>query len=208
MLTAGPGPSIVLAKKKKEPERYRLIPGPYDKKRVADPDTPASSQTTLKGLTVRVEPLDREGRTEFIETIKPGMGDPFAPGPGRPEQFLVFRVLFDNKSGSPVTFQPGNVMLLTDRQMHRFPIDVTDLYLQAHRAGVDDPQRAANRVMPLMYDSSTTIRNGARRERLLVFRALPEDEKWRQLGMHFSYIQIDSDTHTLSFAYHKQIIED
>jgi hypothetical protein len=209
MLTAAPGPSTVLARKKnKEPERYRLIPGPYDKKRVADPDTPASSQTTLKGLTVRVEPLDAEARAEFIDGIKPGMADPFATAPGRPEQFMAFRVLFDNKTGYSVTFQPGNVAIITKRQNHRFPLDFTDLYLQAERAKIDDPQRATNRVMPLIYDTSTTIRNGTRKERLLVFRPLTDEEKWREFAMHFSYIQIDSDTHTLSFMYHKQIIED
>jgi len=209
LLTAGPGPSTVLAKKKsKEPERYRLIPGPFDKKRVADPDTPAVSQTTLKGLTVQVEPLEPEARAKFIAEIKPGMADPFATAPGRPEQFLVFRVLFDNKSGYQVTFQPGNVALMTKRMDHRFPLDFTDLYLQAERAELKDPQAATNRVMPLIYDTSTTIRDGTTKERLLVFRSLTDKQTWREFAMHFSYIQIDSDTHTLSFMYHKQTIED
>jgi len=209
LLTAGCGPSTVLAKKKsKAPERYRLVPGPYDKKRVADPDTPASSQTTLKGLTVQVEPLDAKARAAFIEAMKPGMGDPFATAPGRPEQFMAFRVRFDNRSGYAVTFQPGNVALITKRQNHRFPLDFTDLYLQAERAEMKDPQRATNRVMPLIYDTSTTIPDGAIKERLLVFRPLTDEQKWREFAMHFSFIQIDSDTHTLSFMYHKQVIED
>ncbi len=208
LVAAGPGSSVVLAKKKKEPVPYRLIPGPYDKKRVADEHTPTASQFSLKGLTVWVEPLDAEGRAQFIEGMKPGMGDPFATAPGRPEQFMVFRVLFDNRSGSPVTFQPGNVMIVTKRQDHRFPLDMTDLYMQAARAGVDDPQRVTNRVVRLIYDSSTTIPDGTRMERLLVFRSLTEKEKWKEFAMHFSFIQIDSDTHTLSFTYHKQVIKD
>jgi len=206
---AGPGAPTALAKKKtREPERYRLIPGPYDKKRQADAGAPAASQTTLKGLTIQVEPLEPEARAHFIEGIKPGMADPFAPAPGRPEQFMVFRVLFDNRTGYAVTFQPGNVAIVTTRQSHRFPLDFTDLYLQAEHAGIDNPQRATNRVMPLIYDTSTTIPDGTRMERLLVFRRLSDEDKWREFGMHFSYIQIDSETHTLSFMYHKQIIED
>ena len=162
LLTVGPGPSSVLARKKnKEPERYRLIPGPYDKKRVADEGTPTSSQTTLKGLTVRVEPLDAEARAEFIEEIKPGMADPFATAPGRPEQFMVFRrVCSTTRPAYPVTFQPGNVAIVTKRMNHRFPLDFTDLYLQAERAEVKNPQAATNRLMPLIYDTSTTIRDG------------------------------------------------
>jgi len=209
MLAAGPCAPTALARKKSEaPERYRLIPGPYDKKRVADAGAPAASQTTLEGLTVQVEPLEPEARARFIEGIKPGMADPFAPAPGRPEQFMVFRVLFDNRTGHPVTFQPGNVAIVTPRQSHRFPLDFTDLYLQAEHAGVGNPQRATNRVMPLIYDTSTTIPDGTRMERLLVFRRLTDKDKWREFGMHFSYIQIDAETHTLSFMYHKQIIED
>jgi hypothetical protein len=60
----------------------------------------------------------------------------------------------------------------------------------------------------LIYDSSTTIPDGTRMERLLVFRSLTEKEKWKEFAMHFSFIQIDSDTHTLSFTYHKQVIKD
>jgi hypothetical protein len=209
LLSVGPGvPTAFAGKNGKEPGRYRLVPGPYDKKRVADEGAPAASQTTLKGLTVMVEPLEPEDRAAFIERIKPGMADPFAPAPGRPEQFMVFRVAFDNRTGFPVTFQPGNVMIITKRQAHRFPLDFTDLYLNAERAGIDDPQRATNRVVALIYDTSTTIPDGTRMERLLVFRPLTDDDKWREFGMHFSYIQIDSDTHTLSFMYHKQLIED
>ena len=209
LLSAGPGVTAALAGNDgKEAARYRLVPGPYDKKRVADAGAPASSQTTLKGLTVLVEPLEPKGRAAFIEQIKPGMADPFAPAPGRPEQFMVFRVAFDNRTGFPVTFQPGNVVIITKRQAHRFPLDFTDLYLQAERAGIDNPQRATNRVIALIYDTSTTIPDGTRMERLLVFRPLAEDDKWREFGMHFSFIQIDSDTHTLSFMYHKQPLED
>ena len=105
-----------------------------------------------------------------------------------------------------MVFQPGNVVLITDRKHQGFPIDITDLYLQAERAGVGDAQRAVNKVVELMFDSSTTIRSGRKMERLLVFRQLPE--KGKELVMHFSYFQIHAETHTLSFTYHKQIEKD
>ena len=41
-----------------------------------------------------------------------------------------------------------------------------------------------------------------------MFRQLTDEQTWREFAMHFSFIQIDSDTHTLSFMYHKQTIED
>ena len=206
LLLIDPGLSPGSFAKKKEARPYRIIPGPYDRKHIADGNTPLASRFSLLGLTVRVAPLDRDARASFVETVRPGTDDPFATSPGRPERSLTFRVLFDNASESDVVFQPGNVVLITDRKHQGFPIDITDLYLQAERAGVGDAQRAVNKVVELMFDSSTTIRSGRKMERLLVFRQLPE--KWKELVLHFSYIQINAETHTLSFTYHKQIEKD
>jgi hypothetical protein len=202
LFTAG-APIDCLARKKKESRPFRVIPGPYDKKHVADEHTPITTRFTIQGLTVEVSPLDRARRIEFIEKLKPGATDPFTSAAGRLPRFMTFRVSFANTSGSNVTFQAGNVILLPDRGEQRHPIDITDLYMQASRAGVDDPQRAVNRIAPLIFDSSTTIRNGHTVERLLVFSQLPE--KWRELVLHFSFVQIGAETHTFSFTYHKQI---
>ncbi len=127
--------------------------------------------------------------------------DPFAVPPGRPEIYRAVRVAFDNQSGADVTFQPGNVVLLTDRKTQEFAIDLTDLYRVAAR-GDADPQSLIGNMAPLIFDSSTAIPKGRRIERLLIFG--PLHPKWKELRLHFSFLQIGSETHTVSFTFHRQ----
>ncbi|HXH29112.1 MAG TPA: hypothetical protein VNL37_08715 [Candidatus Polarisedimenticolia bacterium] len=180
---------------------YRIVPGPYERKAADPAAAPQPSRFTIRGLTVEVTYLDPPARASFVRSLAGSETDPFSVAPGRPEAYTTFRVEFDNRSGEAVTFQPGNVLLITDRRDQQFPIDLTDLYRLALRSGVDDPQSMMERAAPLIFDSSTTIPSGARVSRLLVFGALPE--KWKEFRLHVSFLQIGSETHTLSFAFHK-----
>lgn len=199
--TVGPAPSAWAG----DPAAYRIAAGRYDRKMDTLADTPPSIQFTLKGLTVLVKYLDPAARAAFIQTIDPAAGDLFAPPPGRPQVYTAFRVDFDNQSTIDVTFQPGNVILSTDRKEHRFSVDLTDLYRVAARVENADPDLLMRRVAPLIFDSSVTIPDGSRLSRLLVFGPLPD--KWKEFGLHFSFIQIGTETHSLSFPFHKQILE-
>ncbi len=189
----------------KPPSPYRILPGPYNRHATPGPDAPTASRFTTSGLTVEVAPLDREERRGFIRKIDPGAGDPFAAPAGGAERYHAFRVAFENESGQDVTFQPGNVVLVTDRKSHQFPIDSPDLYLAASRAGAGDPQAAMDRVSRLIFDSSTHIPAGGRFTRMLVFGPLPD--KWKEMRLDFSFLQIGAETRSLSFAFHKQILE-
>ncbi len=183
---------------------YRILAGPYVKK--GPQDGPAASSFTLKGVTISVEFLDPDARGAFVRTILPAASDPFAVSPGRPEMYHAVRVAFDNKSAADVVFQPGNVVVFTDGKTQEFGIDLTDLYRTAASAGVDDPQAMIDRVAPVLYDSSTTIGKGKKRERLLLFG--PLQGKWKEIQMIFSFLQIGAETHTLSFTFHKQIAKE
>jgi hypothetical protein len=164
---------------------------------------PTTSRFTLEGLTVLVDFLEPPARRAFIETLDPDADDPFAVAPGRPERYHAFRVTFDNDSRGDVIFQPGNVLLITDRQEQQFPVDLTDLYRLAVRAEAADPERMVDRVNGLIFDSSTTIPRGERLSRLLLFGPLPV--KWKQFRLHFSFLQIGTETHTVSFIFHRHI---
>jgi len=192
--------------RKKPPPPYRIVPGPFVKKAPPPAERPAPSRFALKGLTVVLGYLEPHDRFKFIADIDPKLGDPFGTAPGRPQNFLAFRVTFQNGSAGDVVFQPGNVILATDRKEHRFPVDLTDMYRIATTRKVANPEEAMNRIAPLIFDSSTIIRQGEEVTRLIVFRQLPE--KWKEFGLHFSFIQIDSETHTLSFSFHKHVLED
>ena len=196
-------PEALLAR---EPKPYRILPGPYTKKQTPADETPSPSRFTLLGLTVEVENLDAPRRLEFIRSITPGAADPFAPRAGGPERYLTFRVSFENESGFDVIFQSGNVVLITNKSEQRFPIDMSDIYMRAARVANSDPQAVYDRVAPLIFDSSTTIPAGRRRSRLMVFG--PIREKWKEFNLRFSFLQIGTETRSLSFTFHKQILKD
>ena len=81
---------------------------------------------------------------------------------------------------------------------------MTDLYMSAERAGIEDLQQVIDGSSRIMFDSSTSIPSGGRVTRLLAFRPIEGD--WRQVQVLFSYIQIGAETHTLSFPFHKETI--
>ncbi len=199
-------PGAALARAPKGP--YRLLSGPYEKR--SNPDGPTIGRFSVGGLTVMVEPLDEAARAAFIHSIDPKAADPFASPPGRPAFYHAFRVEFVNRTARDVTFQPGNVVMISDTKDQQFPVDLTDLYRSAAYSSGDDPggdpasdpQRVIDRAAPFIFDLSTTIRRGERLARLLIFG--PPPERFREIRLHFSYIQVGAETHTLTFPFHRQ----
>jgi len=191
-----------------EAQPYRLVAGSLPKKPSKDhpapPSTPQAS-TNLKGLTVTLEYADAARRAAFLKSVDPELKDPFASRPGSLEPAIVFVVGFDNQSRGDVQFQPGNVVLVSNHGDRAFPIDLTDVYLGAERAGGDDLERVIDRTTKILFDSATTIPGGAHRARLIAFRQL-EGSKWKELQIHFSFLQIEGETHTLSFVFHKELL--
>src|SRR5207247_9549882 len=96
----------------------------------------------------------------------------------------------------------GEVVMDIDRKPHGVAVDLTDLYRVAAEVGMADPETAIDRIAPIIVDSSTTIPKGKRLERLLVFGPFPAT--WKELQLHFSFLQIGTETHTASFNFHKQ----
>lgn len=181
---------------------FRIVAGVPPKK--SPEGAPAGSpvaNTNLKGLAVTVEYADSARRAEFLAARGPDTTDPFATRPGQPERALTFIVAFANESSVGAVFQPGNVALITDKGERAFPLDLTDLYINAERAGVEDLQHVIDRTTAVLYDGSTQIRSGTRTARLLAFR--PIEGKWKHFQVHFSYVQLGTETHTISFNFHK-----
>jgi len=204
LLSVGAGSSILAAPR--EIDSYRVLAGVYSRKDVKSGAGSPVARAALGELTIAVEFLDPGARAAFVRSIAPAMPDPFAVRPGRPEMYSVFRISFNNRSGSDVQFQPQNVVLLTDRKTQDYPVDLTDLYRGAEMAGLSDPERVFDRLAPMVFDSGTTIARGASLERLLVFGPFPV--KWRDLQLHFSFLQIGTETRTVSFNFHKQPLKE
>lgn len=184
---------------------YRIVVGPVVKKKTADASPGTTlARTNIKGLGIAIEYADARRRAEFLKGLGPAVADPFATQPGRPERALTFVVTFDNQSPRDAVFQPGNVAILTDGGDRAFPLDLTDLYLSAERAGVEDLQQVVDRATTIMFDSSTSIPSGASTSRLLAFR--PLEGKWKQFQVHFSFLQVGTETHSASFTFRKEPI--
>jgi hypothetical protein len=92
--------------------------------------------------------------------------------------------------------------MVTDKNERSFPLDMTDMYMSAERRGVEDLQAVIDNSSAVLFDSSTVIPSGGGMSRLVVFRLI--EGKWKQFQVHFSYLQIGRDTHTLSFTFHKR----
>jgi hypothetical protein len=180
---------------------FRILAGPYSKKAVDSGSGASTSHFTIKGLTITVEFLEPESRASFLSKAASGASDPFAVPPGRPQMYHAVRVAFDNQSKADVIFQAGNVVLLTDRKEPEYAVDLTDLYRAAAR-GDGDAEQVFDQLAPAIFDSSTEIPKGRTIERLLVFG--PLRPKWKELRLNFSYLQIGSETHSVSFLFHRQ----
>ncbi len=181
---------------------YRVLAGPYSRKEIKAGIGQSAARARLKGLAITVEFLGPEARAAFVKSIAPALPDPFAVRPGRPEVYSAFRVAFDNQSPADAQFQAGNVVMILDRKTQDFPVDLTDLYRAAEEIGAADPERTIDRIAPIIFDSSTTIPKGRMIERLLVFGPFPE--RWKEFQLHFSFLQIGTETLTVSFMFHKQ----
>src|SRR5262245_24147945 len=149
-----------------DPASDRVLAGPYSRKQAKTGGGTPVSRNRLGGLGIEMEYLDPSARAAFLRARNPALGDPFGVRPGRPQKYSVFRVAFDNGSTTDVQFQAGNVILILDGKHPDYAVDLTDLYRVAAEAGLPDPEGAVDRVAPIVFDSSTTISQGARVERL------------------------------------------
>jgi len=195
---------LALAATGKSAPVYDIFAGAYIKPDKKAPPSPGARivRSNLKGLAVSVEYATPARRAEFLKTLGEAMDDPFAPASGRPDRVVAFIVTFNNQGREQVVFNPGNVALVTDHNERSFPLDMTDMYRAAEQKGVDDLQAVIDRSSAVMFDSSTVIPSGSGLARLVVFK--PIEGKWKQFQVHFSFLQVGKDTHSLSFTFHKR----
>ena len=205
-LAAGMVGALPSVAAKPEPP-YRIVVGSPVKKKAPDaPPGTTLARTNIKGLDITIEYADARRRGEFLKSLGPDGTDPFAVPPGRPDRSLTFVITFDNQSPRDAVFQPGNVALLTDRGHRGFPLDFSDFYMRAERAGVEDLQRVVDRATTVLFDGSTSIPSGARAARMLAFG--PIEGKWKQFQVHFAFLQVGTETHSASFTFSKEYLAD
>jgi hypothetical protein len=194
----------VLAAASKPPVPYDVFAGAWIKpdKKAPLPPGVRIVRSNMKGLGVSVEYATPARRAEFLRTLGDAVDDPFAPVAGRRDRVVAFIVSFNNQGREQVVFNPGNVSLITDHNERSFPLDMTDMYRAAEQRGVEDLQAVIDHSSAVMFDSSTIIPSGSGMARLVVFK--PIEGKWKQFQVHFSFLQIGRETHSMSFTFHKR----
>ncbi|MEE8111708.1 MAG: hypothetical protein V3T54_03145 [Acidobacteriota bacterium] len=186
------------------------LPGGSDKVFWIVPDHPTDPRLRLEdhtwvlpfqGLEIRVRFLDTSGRLAFLEERQPTFPDFFASDGLFPEEYQFFRVDLKNSGEEKVTFHPGNVVVITNKNDQEFPLDYTDFYRRLTRKG-GKTEKHLKQVPSLFYDGSLTLRPGESTSKLLAFPA--PRRKWKRLQLYVSFLQLGTESHSFRFPFSRQ----
>jgi hypothetical protein len=154
------------------PGRLVFVPLlPADAKKWTDQVPPELSSPTTVSIrpgpfTVTMVLLDDAERTAFLTKALGRKADPFGPVAGSP-QFVTVRMDVRNESKEEMTFNPQQIILVTDSPDYIEPLDATRLH-----EGLPNDSEAADAFLTDMhralYDTSVMLRQGESVSRLLV----------------------------------------
>jgi hypothetical protein len=166
-----------------------------------DPRLRLESETWVllfSGLEIRTRFLDPETQRNFLEQRAPDLANPFAPDGLFPEEHYLFRVDVNNGSDEPVTFHPGNFVMITNQNEQEVPLEYSDFYRRLVQKG-ESPESFLNRWTRVYYDGSHTLEPGESTSKLLAFH--PPRDKWKRLMLYISFLQIGHETHNFKFPF-------
>jgi hypothetical protein len=101
--------------------------------------------------------------------------------------YLVLLAEIFNDAGEPLSFNPQNIMLVTDRPDHVAPLDATRAWEALREAGLP-PDELLPRVQKVIYDTASVLPAGKSVSRLLAYR-LPSAE-FRRARVDFSFFSV------------------
>ncbi|MBI4160922.1 MAG: hypothetical protein HY509_00565 [Acidobacteria bacterium] len=153
----------------------------------------------FSGIEIRVRFLDREQCRTFLAERAPDLPDPFAPDGLFPEDHYLFRLDLRNGSAERLTFHPGNVVLITNRNDQELALEYSDFYRRL-RDGKDSPEAVLRRWTRVYYDQSHTLMPGESASKLIAFHP-PRHPSWKRMKLYISSLQIGSGTHSFSFPF-------
>ena len=144
------------------------------------PDTENELAPRLEGGTwvgegetwaIFLRPLGDEERLSYIRSTT-GLGvDPFLSRPDKPDTFMTFLLVIENRGEAALAFNPQACWLAANRNQHEFPLALTDLSFSYRVAGLEFP-RAFERIRPALLESPRTVPPGETVSGLLVYNGL------------------------------------
>lgn len=152
----------------------------------------------FSGLEIRVQFLNPPSRKTFLEERVPDLIDPFLPNTMFPRGYFLFRLDLNNHTAEPVIFHPGNVIVVTKRNLHELAMEYSDFYRRLVWKG-QSPEKFLRRWMKVYYDGSHTLKPGESTSKLIAFN-LPRG-KWKKIHLFISSIQVAGDTHNFRFPF-------
>ena len=175
---------------------FWVIPAaPIDESLLLQDDTWVRS---LSGLEIRVQFLNPRSREKFLKERVPELIDPFIPNSMFPKGYFLFRLDLNNHSAEPVTFHPGNVVVVTKRNLHELALEYSDFYRRLVWKG-QSPEKFLRQWVKVYYDGSHTLKPGESTSKLIAFN-LPYG-RWKKLQLFISSLQVASETHNFRFPF-------
>lgn len=126
-------------------------------------------QVEEPAFRARLKLLEAAERLEFIRRRTGVEVDPFAVRPQAGAAFVSFLLEIENRSGGPLSFEPGTCLLVgADREL-RTPLDWGSI--EAAYAAMDRTMPPAYRkIRPALLEGASVLGPGRRLEGLLVYR--------------------------------------
>ena len=128
------------------------------------------------GCSIELALLDDPARRAFLKDAAGVTRDPFAPVPGFPGGFLVFRVRIANRGSGDLVFQPQGARLEFGKRDTRSPLEWPDVVAAYGTLGSEPPPEY-DAARPAIFDGEVVLPPGAEAAGLLPFRRLPEGTK-------------------------------
>jgi hypothetical protein len=103
-----------------------------------------------------------------------------------------------NQTEQPVTFHPGNCVMITNKNEQELPLEYSDFYRKLAYTNVS-PEGFLRDWTKVYYDGSHTLNPGESTSKLLAYR--PPRDKWKRLMLYISFMQIGHENHSFKFPF-------
>jgi hypothetical protein len=159
------------------------------------------------GLKVGIQMLDDRARRVFFRERLGVDVDPFYRSFGEPDRFVSFRLVVAATDAETIYFHPQHIRLVTNKQEHIYPMDLTRVYQYLKARDDEDPETGFfDSLAKVIFDRSETLEPGNAVEKLLVFKEpRPDSREW---VLDLPFFQVGKESHSFQVAYAREFLDD
>jgi hypothetical protein len=160
-----------------------------------------------KGVTLGLQMLDARQRLVFFRERLDLDQDPFYGSFGDPKRFVSFRLVIAPSADQIVYFHPQQVRLISDKNEHIYPLDVTRTYqLLRTLWDKEPPPEYLDALTSVMFDVAEEVQPGRVVEKLLIFKEPRQDtEEW---VLDLPFLQVGKEQYSFRAAWAKEFLDE